>query len=292
MTNDHLYGTSGINRGSKYTGMLSHTVIIALSILAIGLISLLISALSGDEVFNHISPASIGLITSSLIAIMYEYALRRSFSEGLDKQLAIALDVQYKKLSESLDKRYEVLSSTRALGITNCLTRFTLGDFTNIAKHAKDIVIIQTWIPNGISIARMLEFSAQQGATIRIALIDPNSPAAISRDESLGYESGDVASRSIELNLMELSQVARNIQSKELAGSIEVRLYSNPPVASIYMCDTQAIVGSYWNHVAAIEGPQLLIDTNNGGYGEIINKHISSLWDTAKAIDLIAYEVR
>jgi len=251
------------------------TIFISVVIVFVGIILVLLPFLPNAEkspIFGVLSNLGIAMIPAGVVAVAYEFLLRDSFVEEMRQQLSI-----------SLANQFEYFSRVEEAGIINIHDMFPTTDVASRFSSAKSIFIVQTWIPDIIPLLRSIENAINNGASIRILLMDPDSELAKVRSIELGYSSFDVASNNINTNIEELRRFSSRLS---VQNKLEVRMYDATPVACYHQYDDTAFVGFYWRNTPAIQGPQIEFKVGNSSFCNVVLSHVGDLWENSNTMEL------
>lgn len=184
-------------------------------------------------------------------------------------------------------------------GVT-CVHR-TLAD-TSFAEHlhtAREITILNTWVPNLKDIAQALEAAVARGARVRILLLFPNSDVASLRDEALrtasdptvqkGGRGDEPVKQGVQDNLDILEDIAIAVPADQ-RGCLEVRLYNSLPAMAVYRTDDRYFVGMFVHGKLAIRGPQLEIDGTDTVLGAHVHAELTTLWTIGRRINPVDWQ--
>jgi hypothetical protein len=150
---------------------------------------------------------------------------------------------------------------------------------SRFAKAKASIRILQTWIPDAAGVERQFHEAISNGATLRILLLNPDSPHAATRNKEVGLPDGVVANQ-INANLADLAKFCQDYP--ECAQSIQVRLYDGSSVFSLYASDDTYVLGLFWRKRKAIQGPQFVIEGKDSYIARAIDEHFEVLWSSAQ----------
>ena len=244
-----------------------------------GIVFLLISIVGCGLIFfagsYHFSrDLGIALVPVGLIALAYELFLRQEF-----------LGEMKLELSESLASHFDQFDRLRRAGVHDVVDTFPTTEVAKQMGGAENIRIVQTWIPDIITLLKPIVSALKRGAKARIVLLDPDSELASYRAKSLRYMDGTMASNNIRANLAEISRAAH---VANVADRLEVRLFDALPIACIHAYDNEAVVGFFWQGIPAISGPQLVISRADSPLMATLDEHFENLWNDSRPYQLVA----
>lgn len=253
----------------RYTKHLSEARLILLLVLFVGLIFLSVPSLP-----RWIKDLGIALMTTGVLSLFYDIMLRNSFLDEMRAQLA-----------KSLASEFSVLNRIDEAGIIDIYQTFPTSEVADAFKTASEIRIMQTWIPDLVTLLKPLKYACSQGCSVMILLLDPNCDLAQVRGRDLGYSDTRIVSDKIKDNL---NEIARFCQVEGTTLNFEVRLHDTMPSVCIHAYDDISIVGFYLNKTAAIQNPQFVTRGKTSHFAFAIHEHWARVWDNAKKVQGIS----
>jgi transcriptional regulator with XRE-family HTH domain len=150
------------------------------------------------------------------------------------------------------------------------------------------VYFLTTWIEDFDYYSEAILTAAENGAEIKILLIDPQSGMSKLRLEALlpipKNEQEDEAKfdkekveRKVGKNLTDLRILAK--KNPVLRDKLQIRLYKTMPAAQVIVCDNKAMVGFYSQGRRADLSPQLEIEDNTSVMGQFVKKEFEALWE-------------
>lgn len=135
---------------------------------------------------------------------------------------------------------------------------------------------MQTWIPDIQLLEDALLTAIENGATIQILILSPDSPFALQRALDLGYKDSQSGPNYINANLRELERIVvnHNLQQHQ----IEIRTYNVLPSFHLYAADEIMFVGFFWHGLPSKLGPSLEILGSKSPFGSQIEKEFTKIW--------------
>ncbi|MEU4420235.1 hypothetical protein AB0F81_06385 [Actinoplanes sp. NPDC024001] len=161
--------------------------------------------------------------------------------------------------------------------------RFDQATFIDRMREThRNIRILDTWTILLEGRARARTFSAMrealnQGATIRVLLLDPNSAAAQQRAEELERRQIDVAAQIME-NLRHLYLFREQLDSHEQRSRLKVCVYDASPSIQLYQWDGRALISFFPIGKVSFDVPQLEVDMASP-WGQFVDRRFDELWD-------------
>lgn len=254
----------------------SRTTIILLSLFLLGLALLIVPKLVGISetgFWGHLlRDLGIAAVPLSAIALIYEHILREAIMNEMRE-----------KLGHTIRTHFEVVERVARAGLIDALPEFPTTRVADGFGEAKSIRILQTWIPDAITLLRPLQIACMRGAKVRILLLDPESPIAPKRALELGYSQPNATADNVNANLQE---IRRFCTANGLLDHVEVRLYDALPVIAVHAIDDLIYVGTFWRKMPSINGPQLVARGSASFYVRAISQHFEDLWESSRIYDI------
>lgn len=253
--------------------MKNKTQSIAFIALGIGIVLAVVSSSEGisNTWQELLETTAFSLIPSSIIALLYEYSIRKNFVIELNDQI-----------SSVIDKQFESVRNTREFGIKKCISKLSESDLNSIIEESDtQIRIVKNWMPKLFSIEESLLEAVKRGAKVEICLTSPDSEFSTYRSECLG-KNNDAVRDYTKATLKELKEY---IKKHAIEKSVEVRLSNRYVPISIHQADNTVIFGIMWEGMLANHNPMIVVS----GYDKILFKkiktHSNNIWDKAVPID-------
>jgi len=161
--------------------------------------------------------------------------------------------------------------------------RFDQASFIDRMREThRNIRILDTWTLLLERRNRSRTFDAMrealdQGATIRVLLLDPNSAAALQRTEELERREIDVAAQIMD-NLRQLYLFRHQLQSPEMKSRLKVCVYDASPSIQLYQWDDRALISFFPIGEVSFDVPQLEVDMASP-WGQFVDRRFDELWD-------------
>lgn len=161
--------------------------------------------------------------------------------------------------------------------------RFDQGGFIDRMREThRNIRILDTWTLLLEARNRMRTFTAMrealdQGAAIRVLLLDPNSAAAQQRAEELERRQIDVAAQIMD-NLRQLYLFRDQLDSPEMKSRLKVCVYDASPSIQLYQWDDRALISFFPIGKVSFDVPQLEVDMASP-WGQFVDRRFDELWD-------------
>ncbi|GAB2983644.1 DUF5919 domain-containing protein [Saccharothrix stipae] len=173
-------------------------------------------------------------------------------------------------------------------GLTEVHDDFSDQLFGRYVDGAKQVTILNTWIPNLDDLRGDLERAVKQGAEVRILLLHPESNAVDLRGRALrerGVERvGEPVRKGIVDCLNVLGAMHAGLDRPDRA-KLRVRLYNSLPSVSVYRADERYLVGMFLHRQLAIRSPQFRIEGTATVLGRQIQQELDTLWEIGRDID-------
>jgi hypothetical protein len=185
----------------------------------------------------------------------------------------------------NVDDFYDVITQQHMLGIVRTTKGFPSEKFKKYASTAKNIYILQTWIPDAVSLVGQISEGLNGGAKVHILFLDPDSISLAERSKSVGLPT-EVIRSEIVASKYRLMMLKQNIDEDK--GSIEVRLYDSLPSMRMYMADEVAFVSFLLFSQQASNALNLEVRDTNSDWHKLISNEFRARWDSAeKKLDFI-----
>ena len=156
------------------------------------------------------------------------------------------------------------------------------GFIDRMSETSRDIRILDTYTlllerRNRVRTFGGMRRALDQGATIRVLLLDPNSAAAQQRTEELERRQIDVATQIMD-NLRQLYLFRDQLPSPEMKSRLRVRVYDASPSIQLYQWDHRALISFFPIGKVSFDVPQLEVDMASP-WGQFVDRRFDELWD-------------
>jgi hypothetical protein len=174
-------------------------------------------------------------------------------------------------------------------GVTKVHRRFPEDAFAAyLGSVERDVVILQTWIPNLQRFEALLEDAIRRHVQVRVLLLQPTSLVVGLRTEALRLvqdptRSPDVKAN-VELCLSILASIFKNTGAN--TDSLQVRVYNSLPAIAVYRADGHYLVSSFLHGQLAIDSSQIEIDGNDTSMAREVQRELDTLWRIGRDVDL------
>jgi hypothetical protein len=209
---------------------------------------------------KFISDLGLAFVSTGLISIIYELAVRESLLENVKAQLAELIDPFRNYVEEyikgefaELAKKSERSNRLEGAGIIDVRKGLSTSELEEAFANASKVEIWQTWVHDLYTLLRRL----QPGCCINILLLDPESYLVKLRSKALGFPDETAVISSIQINIEEIKRFYReDARTKNIR--IEVRLYNTIPPGAIHAWtdikreETTVYLGHYLHRRRAI----------------------------------------
>lgn len=170
------------------------------------------------------------------------------------------------------------------VGITQVYSNFPLAEFCQALKQARQIHILQTFIPYTQHFCHfesdLLE-AIQRDCDVQILLMNPRSHVVELREQSLNRGYGrDSVRRQIISNLEHLASFTTRLP-RDSCRRLKVRVHSTIPSMSIYRADDLFFSGHYFHGSLAIDSPQLKISSLQSNMGQCLANEHRQVWEAS-----------
>jgi hypothetical protein len=158
--------------------------------------------------------------------------------------------------------------------------------FKSHLSLAKELYILNTFAPNfDDRLKDILLQALYNGIYVKVALWDPGCTEVKYRAETLPEWKENIIKETIQSNIDFLQQIYNEVQKTKNEVLLQLKLYDSWPPFSLYATDRGASVGFFMNGGLAVDGPQLVITTNEPYFHKFI-KQFDKIWGTGKLFDL------
>jgi hypothetical protein len=248
--------------------------IVSIFSILIGVILLFVSVQlqsMNEQISDFLSLLGTIFIPSGLIALVNEYFLRQSFKNEMREELRSALSTQFSALSEmeliGIKKVYQTLPQQHIVELTS--------------QAKKKVSILQTWIPDIQLLENSFSTAVDNGASIQILLLDPQSEFIKQRSLDLGYKDSQTGTKNVEANLAELERIS---VQHDIDKKLSCRVYNVLPSMHIYIIDDVIFLGFFWHGVPSKLGICLEISGTTSHFGSQALIEFERVWSIAKPV--------
>jgi hypothetical protein len=146
----------------------------------------------------------------------------------------------------------------------------------------RHVRILDTWTILLDSRTRTRTLSAMrealdQGATIRVLLLDPDSAAAQQRTEELERRQIDVAAQIMD-NLRQLRRFWEELADAGQRSRLKICVYDASPSIQLYQWDGRGLISFFPIGKVSFDVPQLEVDMASP-WGQFVDRRFDDLWD-------------
>lgn len=244
-----------------------------------GLVVTLLDLLGGLDRINSQLPKITLLILCSVTLFLITQIDRLKLLDNVSAQLS-KLDI---------DAIADKLKNEHYAGIVKVHQGFPEGTFSEYLASAKrEVVILQTWIPNLLRFESMLEAAVNRRVRVRVLLLQPTSLVVGLREEALRVVqdpgAGPDVRAGVELSLSVLASIfGRTGAQRDL---LQVRIYNSLPAVAVYKTDEHYLVSSFLHGQLAINSSQLEIAGDHAAMARQIQRELDTLWEIGRDVDL------
>lgn len=275
----------------KFGRAFTRAIDIAVAVILLALI-LLALLLARDDPFNLGNLKQLAQdILPNLISVPIVYLVVRYFqsvsSEMESEKFAHALterivdqlsqDDYQEKAANALARQ---VSKKQYLGIVAVHETLDVRTFKGyINKARREVVILNTWIPDLASYENELTSALKRGIRVTILILWPDSDAAELRSKALANLPDSIPAPNVkpgvESNLDELRKVARG--AGENRRFLCVKVYNSLPSISVYCVDDNGFVSLFLHDRLAIHLPQFEFEGMHSGFGRHVRREVKTL---------------
>ncbi|MFC3503174.1 hypothetical protein ACFOOK_19645 [Micromonospora krabiensis] len=157
-----------------------------------------------------------------------------------------------------------------------------------VARSRELVAILETWTsmlegPYARRFVAALRSALANGASVRMLLLDPDSPAVRLRGEELRRRDASVA---ILNNLWHLARLHEELP-ESARSRLEVRIYTAAPSVQMYRWDSKAFISFFPVQGSTFDTQQIEAFVSTP-LGEFVDDRFAELWETAPVQDLAA----
>jgi hypothetical protein len=270
---------------------------VAVALLALILLALL---LARDDPFNLGNLKQLAQdILPNLISVPIVYLVVRYFqsvsSEMENEKIAQALtarivdqltqDNYQEKAANAIARQLSKKNYLGIVAVHKTLNAETFKAFINKAR--RQVLILNTWIPDLSSYQEELTEALKRGVPVTILILWPDSDAAELRSKALKNLPNAIPAPNVRScvwnNLDELRKVARGAgDSRKL---LCVKVYNSLPSISVYCVDDNGFVSLFLHDRLAIQLPQFEFEGVHTGFGNHIRQEVKTLERIGIAFD-------
>jgi TIR domain len=197
---------------------------------------------------------------------------------AIQDSLVSTLKSEFNLLSKEIAPELAGLHRLHTAGLIDVHSQMSSDIEANLGKAAREICILQTWIPNFPALETYLEKALARVDRIRILLLDPSSRFATIRSKEIGFPELDLVTEYIKGNINDLAKFCQ--ENPGAANKLELRLYDGTPVLSLYASDDTYVLGLFWRGTRAVQGPQFVIEGANSFIAKNVANHFEDIWNS------------
>lgn len=190
-----------------------------------------------------------------------------------------------------LDAIAQQLKYDHYSGVVAVHKRLDEEGFIRHMQYAKEITILNTWIPHLDRFMESLEEALNRRAVVKILLLYPNSEVAQLRDEALRTSPNPVLGQNVKQGVENCLDVINYILARieqDKKSYLKVKFYNSLPSISVYRADQQLFVSVFFHGQLAINSPQFEIEGTESVLGKVIKREIDTLWEIGQELDDLA----
>lgn len=198
------------------------------------------------------------------------------------------------KLASSDDPPPPLAPADPAAGIVNIHRSLDPYRLAEELREAKEILILNTWIPALEIFAWELGEALANGAHVRILMLHPHSSAARLRtaglkssrrfrEQEVEHFRKQQVERGVGVCLNRLASIEADLDDASRA-RLEVKLYDSLPSIAVYSMDGRAMVSVFLHGKLADSSPQIEVHDYGSVIGEALAEEIRTLWDMATRV--------
>lgn len=187
------------------------------------------------------------------------------------------LDNRLASLSAAVDRGFR---HDRHAGLVAVHPRFTDEAFNSYVREAREVTILNTWIPNLDRLREPLGEALDRRAEVRILLLYPNSLVAPLRDDALKARGVNHLHTSVRAGVRQCLGILEELvaERKRRATCLKVKVYNSLPSVAVYRADEHYLVSVFLHGQLAIDSPQFEIDGADSVLAKQFQRELDTLW--------------
>lgn len=266
------------NKWRRWAERLSLTLMAAL-----GVVVLVADVLGLDRFLPAGAIPKITLLVLSTVTLFLLLEVERFQSlDNIDARLA-ELDI---------DSIAQKMKRDRYAGIVTVHPCFPEDLFKERVASAREVTILNTWIPNLQRFEDVLVDALKRDAAVRVLLLYPNSGVAQLRDEALRAVRDPSLADNVKDGVMRCLAILESVAKNAATGNgtrprLQVKVYNSLPSISVYRADGHYLVSTFLHGQLAIDSPQFDLDGADTVLGRQIQRELDTLWEIGCQIDLM-----
>ncbi|WP_433263436.1 hypothetical protein ACQPZF_32195 [Actinosynnema sp. CS-041913] len=165
-------------------------------------------------------------------------------------------------------------------------------DYLRCIGQARQVTILNTWIPNLQRLKEALADALDRRAEVRILLLYPNSLVASVRDDALRARGRNNPEWSVKKGVGHNFAILEELltEKRRRAAQLTVKVFNSLPSVAVYKADEHYYVSVFMHGQLAIESPQLEIQGGSTLLGRQFQQELDTLWDIGVEIDPLHWE--
>lgn len=248
------------------TNLIAGVIVLVAIIPILNILGIMCSAIDSCWITNSTPINNAFLI---LIALFFSYILfwiLKSRKASIEK-------------SEIIERQSKTIEKS---GIFQLKEQFHPVTFNHYISEAKEIYILNTFVPNLEALKPQLVDAISKNINIRILLLNPNCPETQYRAETLGIHLNDIKTRIRDSIKFLQEEIYNRVDKPKL---LELKLYESLAPFSLYSTNRGSLIGFYMNNMLAVAGPQLVISTEHDLFVKF-REQFDYIWRNAKEFKL------
>ncbi len=256
--------------------MKNKTITVAYALLTFGFLLILLSEsqLVDVKFVNLFRTIGTTIIPASLVAILFQYLIRKGFQNEVRNQL-----------SDVIRTEFESVNRLNSSGIVDSFPAMPTSKTAQLIKVAeREVIIFQTWIPDLIVLEKNFISCIKNGGEIKILIMDPESEHARTRSRTLGFPDDKESINSIRSNLEELKRFCKE---NSINSKLQVKVYNEPGITPMYFIDNNLILGWFWRGKQCVQGTHLFVERGNSGLFDEMKTSFEKVWKSESTRDIV-----
>lgn len=165
-------------------------------------------------------------------------------------------------------------------------------DYHLLVEHiagAREIVLLNTWIPELNILADALVDALGRRASVSILMLYPDSDVARLRTQALQHSTHarfheDRVNPGVRHCLEVLAAIARAV-APDARSRLRVRLYHSLPSIAVYRMDERAFVSVFVHGQLAVNSVQIEVDGRDTLMGQLVFRELQTLWEIGQEFE-------
>jgi hypothetical protein len=201
---------------------------------------------------------------------------------------------------DTIDAKLTTLSSAVSLGFQHnryaglvaVHPRLTDEAFNAYVREAREVTVLNTWIPNLNRLREPLAEALDRRAQVRILLLYPNSLVAPLRDDALKARGVNHLETNVKNGVQQCFGILEGLvtEKKRRAAHLTVKVYNSLPSIAVYRADQHYLVSVFLHGQLAIDSPQFELDGADSVLAKQFQRELDTLWEIGYPVNPMSWE--